>query len=280
MKALLDADILVYRVAFTTQEEDIGIAKWRMNELIQRILERTEATEYQCYLTASNDSTAFRKKVYPEYKANRKAPRPVHYEALREYLVNEYGAAVSTTIEADDAIGIDSNGVSDCIIVSIDKDLLQLPGKHYNFVKDEFQTVTKESGLRFFYKQLLKGDAADNIKGCPGIGEVKAERILNSIDNSETAWFDAVRNTYSNDAEMLLNGVCLWIMNQPFPAGIWSSLPYGLLLQQGMDNEQLSLLKLEDDTSEQFIQETSMDGKLPPGSNPVEAITIQEDQQH
>lgn len=276
--ALIDGDILIYRVGFTTQDADIDIARWRLDELLRKILEGVSSEEFKVYLTASNDRTAFRKLAYPEYKANRKAPRPIHYEALRQHLVDNHGASVSTTIEADDAIGIDSGIYSDSIIVSIDKDLLQLPGMHYNFVKEEFKEQTKINGLRFFYKQLLMGDKADNIKGVEGIGEVKAERILNSAeDYCEEAWFNAVRDTYNNDAEMWMNGECLWILREPFHRGIWSYHPLGSTLLHAVDTKPSYLLKQNEDILESTTQEMYTDGRKLLGINQVEPTMLMEE---
>ena len=61
--ALIDADLLVYRIGFTTQDVDFGIAAWRMSNLIEQILDATKATSFQLYLTASKDETAYRKKI-------------------------------------------------------------------------------------------------------------------------------------------------------------------------------------------------------------------------
>ena len=257
--ALIDGDILNYRVGFTTQEEDINIAKWRMDDLLAGILQSVSTTDYKVFLTGSKDPTAFRKQAYPEYKANRKAPRPIHYEALREHLVSEHGASVSTAIEADDDIGIASYG-SDCIIISIDKDLLQLPGLHYNFVKQEFTEQTELNGIRFFYKQLLMGDKADNIKGVDKIGEVKAERILNNVDYDEQSWFNIVKETYNNDAEMWMNGECLWILRKPFPMGTFSYHPLGSQLLHAVENVPLYLQRQNVNTLDATTQETSTVG--------------------
>ena len=110
--------------------------------------------------------------------------------------------------EADDALGIAQT--EDTIICSIDKDLLMIPGRHYNFVKDEFQEVTNDSGMRHFYMQCLTGDRSDNIKGIEQIGPKKAEKILTGCI-TEQELFNAVREAYSNDAEFLMNGRVLWI---------------------------------------------------------------------
>jgi hypothetical protein len=97
-----------------------------------------------------------------------------------------------------------------CTICSIDKDLKQIPGKHYNWRKDEFDIVSPVDGLRSFYRNLLIGDTADNIFGVDGIGKVKAGRIINDLDNEEDM-FRAVQALYNNDARLLMNGQCMWL---------------------------------------------------------------------
>ena len=42
---------------------------------------------------------------------------------------------------------------------------------------------------RYFYSQVLTGDTADNYKGCPKVGPVKAEKIL---DKAEGDYWPAV----------------------------------------------------------------------------------------
>jgi 5'-3' exonuclease len=263
LKALIDADILVYRIGFTTENEDIEIAKWRMNDLIQKILADTQATSYTCYLTASNDDTAFRRKVYPEYKLNRKAPKPVHYKALREFLIEEYEAVLCSCIEADDALGIAQTAIAKAngksIIVSIDKDLDCVPGLHYNFVKENLYCVTNWQAAYNFYRQCLTGDTADNVKGIAGIGPKKAEKILEGAVEEEEL-FQKVREAYSNDYEFLINAEVLWICHQPFPQGRWSLSSLGsqlgqeVISQLGSDSSPVTL------STESIIAEELTDG--------------------
>ena len=61
--ALIDGDIVTYRIGFTTENEDVAIATWRTNDMIDHILNYTKADEYMIYLTKESDSDAFRKKV-------------------------------------------------------------------------------------------------------------------------------------------------------------------------------------------------------------------------
>jgi DNA polymerase-1 len=206
MKALIDADIVAYRVACTLQEDDAeDFVYARAEDLVDQILVNTEATEYRLFLTGKNN---FRYSIYPEYKAHRPTEKPFWLEKCRQYLIATFNAEVIDGQEADDALGIAQT--EDTIICSIDKDLLMIPGRHYNFVKDEFQEVTNNSGMRHFYMQCLTGDRSDNIKGIEKIGPKKAEKILAGCV-TEQEMFNAVREAYSNDEEFLMNGRVLWI---------------------------------------------------------------------
>lgn len=210
MKALIDADIVAYRVACTLEEDDAADFVYaRAEDLIDSILVNTEATEYRLFLTGKDN---FRYALYPEYKANRRdKEKPFWLENVRQYLKANFNAEVIDGQEADDALGIAQT--DDTIICSIDKDLLMIPGKHYNFVKDEFVTIDKDQAMRNFYMQCLTGDRSDNIKGIDGIGPKKAEKILVGCI-TEQELFDAVREAYSNDEEFIMNGRVLWIRRQ------------------------------------------------------------------
>lgn len=175
--------------------------------MVEGILQEVDATEYQLWLS---DSTAnnFRTRIYPEYKANRKNfVKPKHYNFLKDLAISQWGAKVAVEEEADDRLGIlqtlrthlpkrdGETGYAASVIVSIDKDLLQVPGNHYNFVRKEDTFVTEESGRRWFYKQLLCGDTADNLQGVPGIGSVKADAVLGE-ESTEEGLYRVVRDCY------------------------------------------------------------------------------------
>jgi DNA polymerase I len=196
MRALIDGDICVYRVGFTTNEDPVEIAYSRIDELLETILAEVKAEEFFVYLSDKTQN-GFRYRLYPEYKANRVQEKPVHYEALRQHLTDNWNAVVAVGEEADDAMGIaQSWRTEDAVICSIDKDMLQIPGHHYNFVKKEFHHVSPEESVYFFYKQLLMGDASDNIGGVKGIGPKKAEKILGDVGKSEQEYFRLVWETY------------------------------------------------------------------------------------
>lgn len=181
--ALLDADIILYRVGFSTQDVSKNIALSRLNAYIDEILFNSGASDYICYLTGSNN---YRKTLYPEYKANRVQEKPLHYHLLKQYLIDHEAAILEEDQEADDALGIAQTAGNDTtIICSIDKDLHQIPGRHFNFVKNIHYTITPEEGRRNFWRQVLTGDAVDNIKGLPKVGPVKANKYLEGCVTEE-----------------------------------------------------------------------------------------------
>ena len=220
MKALIDGDIVSYRCAAVNENAEPPLAAWQSDELINRIIEDVNADDWVIYLSGSNN---FRYNLYPEYKANRRdAVKPKHLEHIREYLVTTWDARIVDGIEADDQLGIDSQrGDCTAVVCSIDKDLLQLPGWHYNFVQRKLTEISEENAIYNFYYQLLVGDPTDNIKGCPGIGKVNATKILAGTAPNESSIFLAVADAYKAqfslkklegwEDSLLLNGSLLYI---------------------------------------------------------------------
>jgi len=201
---LIDADILIYRIGHTCQtktpEGEVvalpeGIACARMRESLINIHESLNNEPSRIFLS-STDHSNYRYSFYPEYKANRTAAKPLLYTSLRAFLFDN-GAEEVFGQEADDKIGIEATR-SSSIIVTIDKDLDQIPGMHYNFVKGLLYNVTPEEGLKFFYHQLLMGDAADNIPGLTGIGPKKAEKAL-ARATTERHFFQIARTMYEKE---------------------------------------------------------------------------------
>ena len=216
MKALIDGDILVYRIGFASENETESIAIARCSEFIEDLILFNGFGEYQGYLTGK---TNFRNEiaVTAPYKGNRKSAKPKHYQLLRDYMESAWSFTMIEDQEADDAIGIAAYEmeVGEYCICSIDKDLDMLRGDHYNFVKDDRYFITEEEGIKNFYKQLLMGDRVDNIIGIKGIGTVKAERLLKECKN-ENEMYLAILEAYEGNAERVLeNGRLLWIRRQP-----------------------------------------------------------------
>lgn len=213
--ALIDGDILCYRIGFATEDEDEGTAINTMATFIEDLLlfDLLDYEETEIFLTGD---TNFRHAVAvtAPYKGNRKDVRkPKHLPLLRDYLVKAWGATISDGQEADDEIAIRATELgSECIIVSIDKDFMQVPGWHYNFIKREKKFVTEEEGLRFFYKQILTGDNADNIKGIKGVGPVRAEKMLKDASTPYQLYQCCVEAM--GEERVLENARLLWLRRE------------------------------------------------------------------
>lgn len=213
--ALIDADIVCYRCAAASENEPRDVALLRASELMQRIINETKADNYLAYLTGSDN---FRNQFNPEYKANRKdTPRPRWLQDVREHLVLEWKATVEDGQEADDAMGIYQMANKETIICTIDKDLLMIPGEHYNFVTGVHREQFTIPAIRHFYWQLIMGDRTDNIFGFDGKARhsvpKKLEATLTELDSydDELDMFNFVRDLYNDDDRLLMNGICLWI---------------------------------------------------------------------
>ena len=216
MIALLDADILCYRVGFATNDEHENTAIETMAVFLEDMLmfDLVDCEGHELFLTGKSNYRHDIAVTAP-YKGNRKdVKKPVHLPLLREYLQVSWGASVSDGQEADDDIAIRATELGDeSIIVSIDKDFMQVPGWHYNFVKKVKKYVTPEEGLRFFYKQILTGDNADNIKGIHRVGDVKATKMLADAKTEQELYACCVEAMGAD--RVLENARLLWLRRQP-----------------------------------------------------------------
>ena len=160
----IDADILVYAVGHAAGEDPLHFATHSFRERVNYIMEGCGCAKAQLFLSGK---TNYRHDYCTDYKANRSdAAKPHHADALREFAVDTLDAIVADNEEADDLLGI--HAVRDGWgIATIDKDLKGVPGWHYSWQgKDEgIFYVSEVEADRFFYTQLLTGDATDNIQG-------------------------------------------------------------------------------------------------------------------
>jgi len=148
---------------------------------------------------------SFRREIYPEYKAQREKQPEAAYGELQKtkerleadgFLLWE-----SPFMEADDVIAtackIARDRGHEVRVVSSDKDLLQLLGpgvdvlrSHTWEVWDSRKVVEKigiDSGQLGDFL-ALKGDASDNIPGCPGIGDKRAAELLTKYETLDRVY--------------------------------------------------------------------------------------------
>ena len=199
---LIDGDVFVFRCAYSAQEQvDWGnglISSWVDTFKAQRMLKRTlttlkEKLNAEDMIIALSSPISFRKTLAPTYKENRLFREPLlAYKTLREFIKKSYASQELSGLEGDDVLGIlaTSPEQKDTIIISLDKDLQQIPGKHYNIDKPDqgITEVTSHQATLFFYTQVLTGDTTDGYAGCPGIGPKGAAKILDGVTSHKEAW--------------------------------------------------------------------------------------------
>ena len=167
------------------------------------ILERLRADEQPDALCVAFDLKAptFRHKAYDGYKATRH-PMPEEL-AMQMPLMKEVLGAMNIPIyecegwEADDILGtvgeICTREGDDCVIVTGDRDSLQLVSEHVtvklvtskagqtittNYTPDAFRAEYGFEPVRLVDLKSLMGDSSDNIPGVSGVGPKTATQLL------------------------------------------------------------------------------------------------------
>lgn len=186
---------MVWAHAYLNKEEtNPDVVAQSIDTAIMNILVKTKATEYVGFIQGPDKS--FRHKAFKTYKANRKEEAPEWMDKWKnliyQYLINTWKFEQVNDMEVDDAVAIVCSKEKDWVLAHIDKDLDQIPGKHYNFKKEFHYEVSEHEALMKLYTQYLTGDTTDNIKGVPGIGPAKAVKIFS--DN----WFEVPCEGCSN----------------------------------------------------------------------------------
>lgn len=215
---LVDGDIVAYRCAYKAQDDRAEYASYTagsyLSDLISDLYIKLNQGEpdYLVYLTGkSEDNFRHDYAVTADYKANRKdKEKPKHLKVIRDYLIKDWNAIVSTDCEADDLIATAATEHKGSVIVSVDKDFDQVPGLHYNPNKKELYDVNEEDAVKFLYEQILTGDRVDNIIGIRGIGPVKAKKALAEC-STELEMFAKCVEMYEGRERVIENARLLYL---------------------------------------------------------------------
>ena len=183
---LVDGDIVAYKAAVVAETPiDWGDGVWTlhahekdvigsMEEFMSKIIEESGCDKVITCLSGDN---LYRKDVAPYYKANRKGTRkPMLLKFAKKYLGDKYNGKVEDKLEADDLLGILGSADKNTVIWSLDKDLLTIPA--YHLIDGKVVEVDQEEADYHFLYQTLVGDSTDNYKGCPTVGDKKANALL------------------------------------------------------------------------------------------------------
>ena len=185
MKLLIDADYIVYKSCAAAEYDidwgdDVIMVGSKFSEAyngVKRDLDRISGEFFDSeVILFFSDSTNFRKRVAPDYKGHRNRKKPCGYRRVIYKLHDEYKVIRMPELEADDAMGIYATSNDDCVVVSPDKDMKQIPGKLYNM--EEMFTIDKQSGWEWFLIQTLAGDSTDGYSGAPGFGIKTSQKFF------------------------------------------------------------------------------------------------------
>ena len=270
----IDADMLAYQCG-GNEDTDVATSRRILKSKINLFKDASGAEGVLLHLTASGSTKGDRAVVaYTKpYQGQRKGHRPKNWQYLRDYMADGVAGPVKQWYdrEADDGFGFISANCPLDVIATRDKDMRMLPGLHLNWdtyelvhvPADVFATEAcgKLYGHKWFWTQMLWGDAADNIPGLPkhpdfprGVGEVAAGKLLAFADSDDSAaqavaqaykahWGDEWADRYVEQASLL------WIRrtNQA-PIAEWAAyLPVGPQLKAAVERmlTRVNLLKEE-----------------------------------
>ena len=182
---IIDADSIVYTLCYRVN--DLGIT---FNDVIPMIdeycsnIERDMECSHYYYILEGEGN--FRYNYDNNYKSGRNE-KPLHFQATKDYIVNNKSSILALNMETDDYCHIfvtlcKTLGL-DYVIGHVDKDLLQIEGAIYNYKKKEWKIIDKYAGLYNLCIQLLMGDGTDTkIAGLKGIGKAKATKLLLDVE--------------------------------------------------------------------------------------------------
>ncbi len=227
---LLDAYALIYRSYYAFIKNPRINSKGENTSAIfgfVNTLEDLLRKEKPSHLAVAFDPAGktFRHEAFEAYKAQREAtPEDIRWsipyikqilEAYRIPILEING------FEADDVIGsmskIAVNKGFDVYMMTPDKDYGQLVNEHCFIYKPRYGSSDfdilgpKEVCEKYSLKHpeqiidylALMGDASDNIPGCPGVGKVRAQQLLQDFDNVENLLehTDKLKGSLKNNIE-------------------------------------------------------------------------------
>lgn len=194
---LLDADFLKYHVTakrakqiedekksgileiYHKEDPVIVILKNNLNDFF---LSRIKDPIIFCFSGASKNIYRYHCAVEKEYKGGRKKDETYEGQLsdmfkVMKYIQDNFMTLLFEDLEADDIVtALQDNDYT--YIASKDKDLKQVPGFHYDFLKNNISEIKSDKAMYNLMYQMISGDNVDCIPGIPGYGPKKAIQIL------------------------------------------------------------------------------------------------------
>lgn len=212
----VDADSILWSSCYLYRDS------WNIELAYMNVIERIGNIRTECYnqviklnelLIGLTSKTNFRYTLYSDYKATRSNNESEDNKLLRERvsllkrLVYERLkpiVRISSVFEADDLlIQYADKGY---ITASLDKDCINAsPTKCFNYKTNKWNKANSQEDInRWYLIQSIAGDVSDNIKGCKGMGMVKATKFVDELLNQEKTYNDYI-NLFDTNEDCLLS---------------------------------------------------------------------------
>lgn len=230
---IFDADMLVFESASSVETPvNWGGDLWtlhanasdaeaqfedRVSLIVDKVLNHMDYEgEYGLIMCFSDPKQNFRKEVLSTYKGNRAGKlKPVCYGAVRQWVEDRYDCVSYPTLEADDCVGLLADKYKGHEVhISGDKDFKTIPGIFFDFLHDEWFEISEEQAYKNFLAQVMIGDAADNYKGCPGIGPKTADKVLEKYGVVWKTVVDQFKKAGLSEGEALQQARVAHILNK------------------------------------------------------------------
>jgi len=207
--AHIDADFLAYQMSYEKEDEPK-----KLEDIYDHVLKAVDdlrklagAETAVLHLTPKGSDKGNRDNlaVIKEYQSTRSREKPRYLHVIRDWMgdldIPRVKGKLHFHCEADDGMSsaqwaaINRGEMDLSVIVSKDKDLRMVPGNHLNWDTGELEGITDGTtygfiewnvakkkivgyGTKFFWAQMLMGDAADTIWGLPSIAPVHVAKYL------------------------------------------------------------------------------------------------------
>ena len=208
MKLLIDSNALCHMAKHSMKDLSFEESKTGIIfGFLRQLLKLSQLYPKSDFIFCWDSKTSLRKKIYPEYKANRKKEKTEEekevdniaygqFELIKTYVLPEIGLRnifEYEGYESDDIFAqiVYSDEGADLVIVTSDEDIYQLlwdtvkiynPGKKFEYTLRDFQEEFKIGPDAWIDVKSMAGCTSDGVKGIKGVGEKTAIKfITNSL---------------------------------------------------------------------------------------------------
>jgi len=206
---LLDLDAMLHVVANVQFKSGNRSNESLVRNHVERFIntiKKNSVCKYSIMFYQKDKHKNYRNLILPEYKGHRvksdaiKCWKPAILDTFKQL-----GAIGLNTLESDDACSIISKhiGYDKTVIISSDKDMIQVPTIHYNpFKKGEAVCTSRwlnqneSDAERFFWSQVLTGDPTDMPNALCGI-EGMAYKTADVAIGERTDYLNIVKEEYT-----------------------------------------------------------------------------------